>query len=250
MHTKTAAPVVKAKVLSSKALAAPLAAAMFGLTALSVALSPVIAEAAPVGQIETKEVPASRLFPLLKGFLSQPASARDQIQLAYVVRVKHVPVSALDFKLKDGANVTKLTLGSDNRITPLPTLAQLNRNAVVVATGPNNVSLAMKLKVYSTQSPARTLSAADMTKAVNQTQTVGKKAAGPAAMLISLPDRVFFAGAGRGTVTLSNGQVKTLPVTTKGEYPAGTPYFYPSDYPGAATLNFERVPQRIEIDNP
>lgn len=239
MHTKTAA----------RPQTSLLAAAMFGLTALGVTLSPIIADAAPAGQIETKEVSASRLFPLLKGFLSQPASARDQIQLAYVVRVKHVPISALDFKLKDGANLTKLTIGSDGRITPLPTLAQLNRNAVVVATGPNNVSLAMKLKVYSTKDPARTMSAVDMTKAVNQTSSVGKKAAGPAAMLISLPDRVFFAGAGKGTVTLSNGQVKTLPVTTKGEYPAGTPYFYPSDHPGAVTLNFERVPQRVEIDN-
>ena len=67
------------------------------------------------------------------------------------------------------------------------------------------------------------------------------KIAGAASFLVKKLDRVYFVGGGSGTVEVG-GQQKALPRTeAAGEYPAGTPYFVPSQFSGAT---------RITLSNP
>ena len=220
---------------------------VLGLTALSlIAGTPAMAQlkapqVSSEGGISTSTASASDAFPGLKGFLSLPASERSQINVYYVARIKRADKSQVKITLVDGGRQIPLTVQGDGRITPLPTLAQLNGGAKITISGPQSGSYAMKIKVNSTQASGRTYDAAGLALGVKQGNAAVGKIAGAASFLVKKLDRVYFVGGGSGTVEVG-GQQKALPRTeAAGEYPAGTPYFVPSQFSGAT---------RITLSNP
>jgi hypothetical protein len=227
---------------------------VLGLTALSlVATTPAVAQlkapqVSSEGGISTSTASASDAFPGLKGFLSLPAAERSQINVYYVARIKRADKSQVKITLIDGGRQIPLTIQGDGRITPLPSLAQLNGGAKITISGPQSGSYSMKIKVNSTQGNSRTYDAAGLTLGVKQGNAAVGKIAGAASFLVKKLDRIYFVGGGSGTVEVG-GQQKALPRTAAaGEYPAGTPYFVPSQFAGATRITLANAASNALFD--
>ncbi|MBW8734782.1 MAG: hypothetical protein JF571_10840 [Asticcacaulis sp.] len=200
--------------------------------------------------VSTQSASAADAFPGLKGFLNLPAADRSQINLYYTARIKNADPSKVRITLVDGSRTQTLTVARDGRITPLPTREQLNSGARVTISGPASGTYAMRIHVYSTQPDARTYDAAGLATGVRQGNAAMGKIAGALSILIKKLDRVYFVGGGSGTVTV-DGQERPLPRTDGGgEYPAGTPYFQPSAFPGATKITLSNTPSIALFDNP
>lgn len=200
--------------------------------------------------VSTQSAPAADAFPGLKGFVNLPAADRSQINLYYTARIKNADPSKVRISLVDGSRTQALSVAQDGRITPLPTREQLNNGARITISGPATGTYAMRIHVYSTQSPGRTYDAAGLALGVRQGNAAMGKIAGALSILIKKLDRVYFVGGGSGTVTV-DGQQRPLPRTDgAGEYPAGTPYFQPSAFPNASKITLSNVPSIALFDNP
>jgi hypothetical protein len=213
----------------------------FGIISLSAA--GFATESLAQSQMETREVAADQAFPLLKGFLSLPLQERDEINLVYILKIKNGTAKDASIVLKHNGQHTKLSILGDGRISPLPSLAQMRGGAMVRVSGPKSMSVAMKLRVTPRLAPSKTMAVPPLVEAVAQTNRVAKKVGGLLAIGLPKQDRLYFTGASSGTVTLMDGSTKSLPEFN------GIPFFVPSDYSSAATLNFETQPQRIEIED-
>ncbi|MDC7683480.1 hypothetical protein PQU92_09350 [Asticcacaulis sp. BYS171W] len=215
----------------------------------ALAATPVLMAAPAVADDVQKEVSADQAFPFLSKFLALPIAERDEITVAYLLKIKNGSARDGSIILKHNGQSQKLSILGDGRITPLPTLAQL-RGGKIVLTGPKDMSVAMKVRIYATETPAKTMPAAPLIKAVDQSGRVLKKIAGALFALAPKPDRVYFVGAGNARVVMADGSQKILPRSAVADaYPAGTPYFVPSEYQGAVSFTFDNVPSRIGIDD-
>ncbi len=225
--------------------------ALLALGLLSAPLaSPVLAQTTSNG-ITTQEAAASDAFPGLKGFLNLPAAERSQINLYYAARIKRADPSAVKITLTHNGQSQPLHVGADGRITPLPTREQLNGGAKIKISGPASGSYAMKLHVFSTQPNGKTYDAPALATGIKQANSAMGKIAGALALMLPKLDRVYFVSGGTGEVEFANGQKKPLPKTTSaGEYPAGTPYFVPSQMTGATKLHFSNTVSMAHYDNP
>jgi hypothetical protein len=231
---------------------------------LIVSLMSLAASCAPVAMAATKLPPAvtqdgmttqtakaEQAFPLLKGFLALPAAERDQITLGYVLKVKNAPANAATITLTDQGRTTPINVGAGGRLSPLPSYETLRRGATISITGPKDASVALKLKVYSTQGLKATYDAQGLARGVTQGNRAASKIAGILASIMPKLDRVYFVGATSGTVTFADGRTTALPVTgAAGEYPATTAYFAPSSMAGAKTITLNRAPSAVLFDNP
>ncbi|UDF04951.1 hypothetical protein [Asticcacaulis sp. AND118] len=220
------------------------------LLAAALCLTPVAAAVLPVtavAQQTQREVAADQAFPFLSKFLALPMSERDEITIAYVLKIKGGTQGA-SIVLKHNGQSQKLNIAGDGRITPLPTLTQL-RGGRIVLTGPEK-GVSMRVRVFATETPAKTMSVAPLAKAVQQADTAMRKVGGVLALTQPKPDRLYFVGSGNARVTLADGSQKALPKSPRDDaYPGGTPYLAPAEYPGAVSITFDAVPSRIGIDN-
>jgi hypothetical protein len=226
------------------------AAPLLALSLLSAPLaSPALAQTTTNG-ITTQEASASDAFPGLKGFLNLSAAERSQINVYYAVRIKRADPSAVKIILTQNGQSQPLHIGTGGRITPLPTREQLNGGAKVTISGPASGSYAMKLHVFSTQPNGKTYDAAALATGIKQGNAAMGKIAGALALMLPKLDRVYFVGGGSGEAEFANGQKKPLQKTTaSGEYPAGTPYFVPSQMNGATRLTFSNMVSMAHYDN-
>ncbi len=200
--------------------------------------------------VSTQSAAAADAFPGLKGFLNLPAAERSQINLYYTARIKNADPSQVHITLVDGSRSQTLSVAHDGRITPLPTREQLNNGARITISGPATGTYAMRIHVYSTQPNNRTYDAVGLATGIKQGNAAMGKIAGALSMLIKKLDRVYFVGAGNGTVTVG-GQERPLPRTdSAGEYPAGTPYFQPSAFGGATRITLNGAPSIVLFDTP
>lgn len=227
---------------------AALAVALLSLgVAGTVAYAPSVSAQAKMDQ---REVPAGQAFPFLEKYLSLPASERDHIEVAYAVKIKNGNASQAQLLLKYQGQSQKLNIASDGRITPLPTLTQLRGGAKVYMSAPADMSVSMKVRIFAKVPAAKTMAVAPLIKAVDQTNRSARKIAGVLAVAVPKQDRLYFAGAGNGRVVMADGSTKPLPKTHRADvFPAGTPFFVPADFPGAVSLSFDAVPNRISIDD-
>jgi len=216
---------------------------------LCLAPATVASVAAPAAaQMTQKEVSAEQAFPFLSKFLALPVSERDEISLAYVLKIKG-GLQGASITLRHNGQSQRLNIQPDGRITPLPTLTQLRGGATVLVNGPAK-GVAMRVRVYATEPSARTMPVAPLARAVQQADAAMRKVGGVLAMTQPKPDRLYFVGAGNARVTMADGSQKTLPRSPRDDaYPAGTPYLVPADYPGAVSLSFDAAPSRIGIDD-
>lgn len=234
-----------------KSLPNPAAAAI----ALALVCVPAAAMAAskPVTQngITTQTAAASEAFPGYQKFLSLPAADRSQVNVYYVLRIKHCDASKVSATLTTGGRQIPLTIARDGRITPLPTLAQMNDGAQVTTRKPAECTVGMKIRVFSTQADGKTYDAAALASGIRQGNAAMGRIAGPLALMLPKLDRVYFTGGGNGEAEFANGQKKPLPRTTSaGEYPAGTSYFVPSQMNGATRLHFSHAVSVANYDTP
>lgn len=219
------------------------------MLALTLVSSPLMAQTTNNG-VTTQEAAASDAFPGLKGFLNLPAADRSQINLYYAARIKRADPAAVKIILTHNGQSQPLHIGADGRITPLPTREQLNGGAKIKISGPASGSYAMKLHVFSTQPNGKTYDAGGLTTGIKQGNSAMSKIAGPLALMLPKLDRVYFVGGGNGEAEFAGGQKKPLPKTTSsGEYPAGTPYFVPSQMNGATRLHFSNTVSLAHYDN-
>ena len=217
--------------------------------ALTLVSSPLMAQTTANG-VTTQEAAASDAFPGLKGFLNLPAADRSQINLYYAARIKRADPSAVKITLTHNGQSQLLHIAADGRITPLPTREQLNGGAKIKISGPASGSYAMKLHVFSTQPNSKTYDANGLTTGIKQANSAMGKIAGALALMLPKLDRVYFVGGGNGEAEFAGGQKKPLPKTTSsGEYPAGTPYFVPSQMNGATRLHFSNTVSLAHYDN-
>lgn len=230
----------------SKTAAALLA---LSLTSAPLAATSVLAQTTANG-ITTQEAAASEAFPGLKGFLNLPAADRSQLAIYYAVRIKHADPAAVKISMTYNGQTMPLRIAPDGRISPMPTREQLNGGARVTVSGPAGGTYAMKLHVYSPQPDGKTYDAAALNTGIKQGNAAMGKIAGALAMMVPKLDRVYFVGGGTGEAELANGQKKALPhTTTSGEYPAGTPYYVPSQMNGAVRLHFSNTVSLAHYDN-
>ena len=220
--------------------------------AMFTAAAPVLGQPAPttLNGITTQNASASDAFPGLKGFLNMPSADRSQINVYYVLRIKHADPAAVHITMTYQGRTTPLNLQMDGRITPLPTRDQLNGGATVSISGPQSANVAMKLHVFSTQSNGKTYDAGGLSTGIKQANAAMGKIAGALALMLPKLDRVYFIGGGNGIAQLANGQTVKLPRTVQaGQYPAGTPYFVPSQIGGAVRIELSSPASLAHYDN-
>ncbi len=233
--------------MKRKSVAALLA---LGLTAAAPALAANLPPATTVNGVTTQTASANDLFQGLQKFLNMPAADRSQVNIFYRLRIKRCDASQVSLSMNAGGQTIPLNIAADGRVSPLPTRDQLNAGANVTISGPEGCSVNPKIAVYSPQPAGRSYDAAGLATGVRQGNAAMGKIAGVLAMGLPKLDRVYFVGGGSGTVTIG-GQSKALPRTAGvGEYPAGTPYFVPSDMAGATTISLTATPSIVLFDTP
>ena len=236
-------------VLKSVSKAAAMMAAI-GLLGTPVMAASKLPAATTANGISTQTANAADAFPGLKAFLAMPAADRSQVNVFYVLRIKHCDPAQVHVTLKSGGRAIPLTVAGDGRITPLPTAAQLNSGATVTTTGPASCTVGMKIKVFSPQGLKQDYDAVGLATGVKQGNAAMGRIAGILAFGLPKLDRVNFVGGADGTVTFANGQTKPLPKTgAGGDYPAGTPYFVPSQMGGAVKIHLNAIPRAVMFDN-
>ncbi|MBW8881155.1 MAG: hypothetical protein JF615_06950 [Asticcacaulis sp.] len=218
----------------------------------AVVLSAVLLASAAHAQtgMTTQTGKAADAFPGLQKFLNLPAAERSQVNIYYNLRIKHCDASQVRATLTAGGKETVLHIAGDGRVTPLPTRDQLNGGATLSMAMPATCTIGPKIKVYSTQPAGRTYDAKGLALGIKQGNNAMGKIAGALAVTLKKLDRVYFIGGGGGTVEVG-GQQKSLPVTSDdSEYPAGTPYFVPSQFPGATKITLSRPASIALFDTP
>ena len=197
----------------------------------------------------TKTAAASDAFPGLRGFLSLAPADRSEIAVYYTIRIKHGDASKASITLNDNGRSTPIHIGAGGRLSPMPTLAQLDGGAQVTVVYPTDATTAMKIHVYSTQTAGTTYDATRLARGVKQGNNAMGKIAGVLAFGIPKLDRIYFVGGGNATADV-NGRSTPLPKTAgDGEYPAGTPYFVPAQMSGATTIHLSSTPSIAMYDN-
>lgn len=231
-----------------KSVAALLA---LSLTVAAPALAtPKLPPATTANGVTTQTASANDLFQGLQKFLNLPASDRSEVGIFYRLRIKNCDASQVSLSMTAGGQTVPLRIAADGRVSPLPTREQLNAGASVTISGPQACSVNPKVIVYSPQAAGRTYDADGLALGVKQGNAAMGKIAGVLALGLPKLDRVYFVGGGSGTVTIS-GQSQSLPRTAgAGEYPAGTPYFVPSDMAGANAISLTATPSVVLFDTP
>jgi hypothetical protein len=193
---------------------------------------------------------AADLFVGLQKFLSLPASERSQVNVYYILRIKNCDASQARATLNAGGQTIPLQIAADGRVTPLPTLDQLNHGATVTTDMPATCAVGPKVRVYSTQPAGKTYDAGSLAAGLKQGNAAMSKIAGPAAVFMQKLDRIYFVGAGSGAIE-TNGQSKPLsrsgPVA---EAPAGTPYLSSADLAGASRITLTAAPSVVLFATP
>lgn len=211
------------------------------MRAIYVASALCLALAATSAVAETKQVPATKMFPFLKVYYDLPVAQRDHFHMAYFFYVKDMTRDKVSLVLKGQNGDKPLTIGSNYRVSPLPTPADLQAKRDIAMTAPKGGKIGVDIKLMPTVAPAASMDAAPLTKAVNQARDGAKKAAG--LLSLAVPDyrAVCFEGASRGTVALSSG--KTVALTLQ----ASQPCYFPSEQPNAVRISLDRTPTAMYI---
>lgn len=211
--------------------------------------TPKLPPATSANGMVTQDASAVDAFPGYKGFLNLSPAERSQISVYYLLRIKRCDASKVSASLNVNGRTTPLRIAPDGRIEPLPTRAQLNSGARITTVRPESCSVAMKLKVTTTQGLKASYDAHDLAQGVDQGNSAMRKIAGILAIALDKLDRVYFIGGGDAVAVMDNGQKQPLPRTSgRSDYPAGTPYFVPSQMRDAARIELSRTPSNVLYD--
>ena len=91
-------------------------------------------------------------------------------------------------------------MAKDGRISPMPTREQVNSGDTLTVIYPQEASEALKLRVFSTQPNGRDYDAQGLALGITQANRAMAKVGGVLVMALPRLDRVYFVGAGSGTI--------------------------------------------------
>jgi len=211
-----------------------------GLLGLTVAL----ALSAPAVARE-KTAPAEKLFMYLDKFLKVPVQERTRMRLRYVLRSDGQPMGDVKVALVEANGArTPLPVGEDGEFDRLPTLAQLNGKSKVVFDLPAEKKFSISMNPAPALKLAQEYDAREVTLAVSESNTVMRKAAGPAlALMVPKFAGIGFIGSQNGQVVFGDGRIEALPIV------GGTPVFLPDTQKGAIRIKLARAPTRLGYDD-
>ncbi len=189
-------------------------------------------------------------LPGLVGFYKLAPSEHSQFGVYYAVKIKHASMAGSSAVINDGSHQVPVHLGADGRIEPTPTREQVENGATITVVYPAAASKALKLRVFSTQPAGHDYDAQGLGLGIRQANSAMGKIGGILVMALPRLDRVYFIGAGSGTVD-AGGQSQPLPkFQGDNEVPAGTPYFVPSQSPNATKIHLSGTPSLALFANP
>lgn len=206
----------------------------------------VLAAAALIGapahaamKTETQKVSG---LPGIGGYYKLTPAEKSQFAIFYAVKIKHASLTDATAFIDDNGRHIPIRFGANGRIEPMPTREQVANGATLSVTYPADANVAMKVRVYSTQSLGHTYDAAGLAIGVKQANKAMTKIGGLLVAALPRLDRLYFIGAGSGTFE-ADGKSFALPIF-KGdnEVPSGTPYFVPAQYPAATKIHLTNVP--------
>jgi hypothetical protein len=207
-------------------------------------LTVVLALSAPVAARE-KTVPAEKLFMYLDKFLKVPAPERTRMRLRYVLRSDGQPMGNVKVALVEanGARTT-LPVGEDGEFDHLPTLSQLAGKSKIVVDVPAEKKFGISMNPAPALKLAQEYDAREVALAVSESNTVMRKAAGPAlALMVPKFAGIGFIGSQNGQVIFGDGRIEALPIV------GGVPVFLPDTQKGAVRIKLARVPTRLGYDD-
>jgi len=225
-------------------LSKTLAIATLGVAVLGAA--PMAVRAADVPDGMTTDTRKISDLPGLQGFQHLSPSEKSQFDIYYAVKIKHAPTTGITLTMNDRGREIPLHMAPDGRISPMPTREQVDGGATLTVVYPKQASEALKLRVFSTQPAGRDYDAQGLALGINQANRAMAKVGGILVLALPRLDRVYFVGSHSGTLDAS-GQTRDLPVFEgDNEIPAGTPYYVPSQMPGATKVHLSN-PARIAL---
>lgn len=223
--------------------------AAFAATAAVLSAVPALAQGDLPPGMTTDTQKVSDL-PGLAGFYKLSPAEHSQFGVYYAVKIKHASLAGSSAVINDGDRKVPVRLGPDGRIEPTPTREQVEHGATITVTYPAAASKALKLRVFSTQPAGHDYDAQGLALGIRQANNAMGKIGGILVMALPRLDRVYFVGAGSGSVE-TGGQTQPLPkFQGDNEVPAGTPYFVPSQAPNATKIHLSGTPSLALFANP
>jgi len=197
-------------------------------------------------EFQTMSKPADQTFLYYKQYLSLRPNERDKINVFYLLKIKGGNYKGVSIILTDQGQNHPLSLQPDGRITPLPTLAQLNNGATITVTGPDK-GVSLRMKVTPNLSYAPQMDGNALAQSLSQAQSAEKKMAGALAFAVPKLSCIYFVGAKSGTLIMNDGSQK--PLTYSKDSPEGpdTPMTCQSEINSAKTVQLNKAPHQIYL---
>lgn len=196
--------------------------------ALALALSLATLATSPVQAAELV-VPTAKAFPFLETFLKLPPRDKTRFRLTYAPRFDGKPFVGQKATLIDANGArTVIPIGADGFYERTPSLAQLS-----------GAKFATTMSFVTTLQPETDYEVKDLVATVEETNSVIRRQAGPAAMLAPKMGGVAFVKAMGGVAVFADGATRPLPQVKE------TPYFRAEEFPGAVRVKLTKLPTKV-----
>ena len=206
--------------------------------ALALALSLATLATSPVQAAELV-VPTAKAFPFLETFLKLPPRDKTRFRLTYAPRFDGKPFVGQKATLIDANGArTVIPIGADGFYERTPSLAQLS-GARVIFDAPAGAKFATTMSFVTTLQPETDYEVKDLVATVEETNSVIRRQAGPAAMLAPKMGGVAFVKAMGGVAVFADGATRPLPQVKE------TPYFRAEEFPGAVRVKLTKLPTKV-----
>lgn len=206
--------------------------------ALAVALMMTAGVVAPAHADEIS-VPTGKAFPFLEKFLKLPPADKTRFRLIYSPRFDGKPISGQKATLIEASGArTVIPIGADGFFERTPSLAQLS-DAKVVFDAPAGAKFGSMMSFVTTLKPDTDYEVKELVATVEETNSVIRRQAGPAAMLAPKMGGVAFVKAAGGVAVFPDGRTKPLPQVKE------TPYFLAEDFQGAVQVKLTKTPTKV-----
>ena len=199
----------------------------------------VAASAVSPASADDLTVPTGKAFPFLEKFLKLPPSDKTRFRLIYSPRFDGKAISGQKATLieANGAR-TVIPIGADGFFERTPSLAQLS-DAKVVFDAPVGAKFGSMMSFVTTLKPETEYEVKDLVATVEETNSVIRRQAGPAAVLAPKMGGVAFVKAVGGVAIFADGRTQPLPQVKE------TPYFRPEDFQGAVRVKLTKSPTKV-----
>lgn len=195
--------------------------------------------------VQTKDIPALSLFPMLKEYYKLPSAKRTHFRPNYYLNSKSG--GHLDAILLRRSGAMPMTIGPQGLMSPLPGAEDIADGAQIRLTAPQGTKLSVTIQLASSTALAATLDAKDLKASIEQAKSGAKQLAGIGGFMVPNYRMVCFEGVGGGTAVTASGSAATLPELISRQTHLARPCFAPLDMPNAVQIRLDRKPTAILI---